>query len=91
MRAPEDFDAGHSVPAVRVPIEVWEAAAKARATFFESDAHWEYEIASLAFGGQLPTLIYENGRMTEAARVSSSCNTSASRTFLPNGDVPRSR
>ena len=69
VREPATFEAGHPSKAVRVPIEVWEAAAKAGETSFENIAYWEREIADLGVDGQMPIVVYDDGRMTEAARV----------------------
>ena len=54
---------------VRVPLEVWEAAAKSGETSFENVAYWERAIAALGVDGSLPTVVFDDGRLTEAARV----------------------
>ena len=69
VREPAAFEAGHPAKAVRVPIEVWEAAAKAGETSFENVAYWQHAIADLGVDSQRPTVVYDDGRMTEAARV----------------------
>ncbi|MBB3659984.1 thiosulfate/3-mercaptopyruvate sulfurtransferase [Rhizobium sp. BK650] len=63
------FSSGHATNAVRVPIEVWEAAARFGETSFENIAYWERAIAELGIDGDLPAVVYDDGRMTEAARV----------------------
>ncbi|MER8376052.1 rhodanese-like domain-containing protein [Mesorhizobium sp. M1406] len=69
VREPASFEADHPAMAVRVPIEEWEAAAKSGETSFENVAYWEQAITDLGVGGPRPAVIYDDGRMTEAARV----------------------
>lgn len=69
VRDPAAFDADHPARAARVPIEVWEAAAKAGETSFENVAYWEHAIAALGLDGRTTAVVYDDGRMTEAARV----------------------
>ncbi|MFM0092821.1 rhodanese-like domain-containing protein [Paraburkholderia sediminicola] len=63
------FAAAHAPGAVRVPIEAWVAAAKADETSLDNVAHWEAVIAALGVDDDTLTVIYDDGRMTEAARV----------------------
>jgi thiosulfate/3-mercaptopyruvate sulfurtransferase len=53
----------------RVPLEVWEAAAKSGETSFENVAYWERAIAALGIDGSVPAVVFDDGRLTEAARV----------------------
>lgn len=69
VREPAAFEADHPANALRVPIEAWEAAAKAGETSFENAAYWEHAIADLDVDGSVPAVVYDDGRMTEAARV----------------------
>ena len=69
VRDPASFDSDHPARAIRVPIEVWEAAAKTGEISFENVAYWERAIADLGIDGSLPAVVYDDGRMTEAARV----------------------
>ena len=41
------FDAGHAPGAVRVPVEEWDAAAKAADTGFNKTAYWDHALGSL--------------------------------------------
>lgn len=88
VRAPDAFDAGHPVEAVRVPIEVWEASAKAGETSFENVAYWEHQIADLGVDGQMPAVIYDDGSMTEAARVWFILQYFGAKAFILNGGLP---
>lgn len=63
VREPAAFEAGHPATAVRVPIEVWEAAAKAGETSFENVGYWERAIADLGVDGRIPAVAYDDGRM----------------------------
>jgi len=53
----------------RVPLEVWEAAAKSGETPFENVAYWERAIAALGIDGSISAVVFDDGRLTEAARV----------------------
>jgi hypothetical protein len=41
------FDAGHAPGAVRVPVEEWDAAARAAETGFNKTAYWDDALGSL--------------------------------------------
>ncbi|TIT04023.1 sulfurtransferase [Mesorhizobium sp.] len=69
VREPAAFEAHHPAAAIRVPIETWEAAAKSGETSFENIPYWERAIACLGLGGPVRAVVYDDGRMTEAARV----------------------
>lgn len=47
VREAASFEAVHRKDATRVPIEVWEAAAKSGETSFENIGYWEHAIAAL--------------------------------------------
>jgi thiosulfate/3-mercaptopyruvate sulfurtransferase len=68
-RPAEAFSAAHVAGAVRLPIERWEAAAKNPASSFDNVAFWEAEIGALGIDGARPILVYDDGRLMEAARV----------------------
>lgn len=83
-RGAEAFDAGHAAGAVRVPVEAWTAAAGRPETGFDNTAYWEAAVAALGAGGNAsgvgqedasgvgqdpPVVVYDDGGMTEAARV----------------------
>jgi thiosulfate/3-mercaptopyruvate sulfurtransferase len=63
------FDAGHAPGAVRVPVEVWDAAAKAADIGFEKSAYWDEAIRSLGIDRSVLAVAYDGGRMTDAART----------------------
>ncbi|WP_287196403.1 hypothetical protein [Mesorhizobium sp.] len=44
VRDAEAFQADHAASAVRVPVELWEAAAKTGETSFENTSYWERAI-----------------------------------------------
>ncbi|MGK9171344.1 hypothetical protein KXR53_33965 [Inquilinus limosus] len=87
-RDPASFGAGHPARAIRVPIETWEAAAKAGGTSFENVAYWERAIADLGIDGSLPAVVYDDGRMTEAARVWFILQYFGAGAFILNGGWP---
>ena len=44
------FDAGHAPGAVRVPLDEWDAAAKAADTGFAETAYWDDAVGALGVG-----------------------------------------
>jgi thiosulfate/3-mercaptopyruvate sulfurtransferase len=68
-RDPATFDAGHIPGAVRVPVEEWDAAAKAADIGFAKTAYWDEALGSLGVGPSAVAVTYDDGRMTNAARV----------------------
>lgn len=69
VRDAQSFDARHPAGAVRVPVAEWVAFAKAAETDFDNVAFWEARIAELGVGPDTHAVVYDDGRMTEAARV----------------------
>lgn len=63
------FALAHAPAAVRVPIEQWEAAAKEEATSLDNETYWQAAIGHLGIDNGTLAVIYDDGRMTEAARV----------------------
>jgi thiosulfate/3-mercaptopyruvate sulfurtransferase len=63
------FDAGHAPGAVRVPVEEWDAAAKAGDTGFNKTTYWDDSLGSLGVDHLAIAVAYDDGRMTNAARV----------------------
>jgi thiosulfate/3-mercaptopyruvate sulfurtransferase len=63
------FDAGHAPGAVRVPLEEWDAAAKAADTGFAKTAYWDDALGILGVGPTVTAVAYDGGGMTNAARV----------------------
>ena len=70
VRSADAFSAGHPVNATRVPVERWEAAAKADETSFDNVEYWDRAIGELGIAdGNARAVVYDDGRMTDAARV----------------------
>jgi thiosulfate/3-mercaptopyruvate sulfurtransferase len=63
------FEAGHAPGAVRVPVEDWDKAAKAAEIGFAGTAYWEDAYGSLGIDNSATAVAYDDGRMTNAARV----------------------
>jgi thiosulfate/3-mercaptopyruvate sulfurtransferase len=64
------FAAAHAAGAVRVPVEAWVAAAQAAETSLDNVGHWQAAIGALGIGDDDALAVaYDDGRMTEAARV----------------------
>lgn len=69
VRDAQSFDARHPAGARRVPVGEWVAFAKAADTDFDNVEFWEARIAELGVGADTHAVVYDAGRMTEAARV----------------------
>jgi thiosulfate/3-mercaptopyruvate sulfurtransferase len=69
VRPLDAFRAAHVAGAVRVPVEWWDAAAKQERTSLDHSQFWRAEIGALGIDGSRTALIYDDGRLTEAARV----------------------
>ena len=63
------FDAGHAPGAVHVPVEEWDKAAKAADIGFAKTAYWDEALGSLGLDPSAMAVAYDDGRMTNAARV----------------------
>ena len=63
------FDAGHAPGAVRVPLDEWDAAAKAADTGFAKTAYWDKALSGLGVDTKVTAVAYDSGGMTNAARV----------------------
>ena len=70
------FDAGHAPGAVNVPVEEWDKAAKAADIGFAKTAYWDQALRSLGVDPLATAVAYDDGRMTNAARVGSPPHTS---------------
>jgi thiosulfate/3-mercaptopyruvate sulfurtransferase len=69
VRNAASFAAGHAPGAVRVPIEDWIAAARTPEGDFANTAFWSNAFRTLGMGAGSVAGVYDDGRMTEAARV----------------------
>ena len=63
------FDAGNAPGALRVPVEEWDKAVKAVDIGFANTAYWTEALASLGVDHSTTAVAYDDGRMTNAARV----------------------
>ena len=63
------IDAGHAPGAVHVPIEEWDKTAKAADIGFAKTDYWDEALASLGVYPSAIAVAYDDGRMTNAARV----------------------
>jgi thiosulfate/3-mercaptopyruvate sulfurtransferase len=63
------FDADHAPGAVNVPVEEWDKAAKAADIGFFKTAYWDQALRSLGVDPSATAVAYDDGRMTNAARV----------------------
>src|SRR5712691_11449434 len=63
------FDAGHAPGAVRVPLDEWDAVAKAADTGFVKTAYWDDALSALGVDPTVTAVAYDSGGMTNAARV----------------------
>jgi thiosulfate/3-mercaptopyruvate sulfurtransferase len=63
------FEAGHLPGAVRVSVEEWDKAAKAADIGLAKAAYWDDAFALLGVDNSAVAVAYDDGRMTNAARV----------------------
>jgi thiosulfate/3-mercaptopyruvate sulfurtransferase len=63
------FDSGHVPGALRAPVEEWDKAAKAVDIGFAKTAYWDNAFGSLGIDPTATAVAYDDGRMTNAARV----------------------
>lgn len=100
-RSAEEYQRGHWPGAVRVPVSDWEAAARQADTDLAEDGHWRRLIGNLGIDGRRPVAVYDDGRMTEAARVwfilqhfgyQPPCSMAAGQSYqLSPGDTPTAK
>jgi rhodanese-related sulfurtransferase len=69
VRDQASFDAAHAPGAVRVPLDEWDAAAKAADTGFAKTAYWDTALSALGLDPTVTAVAYDSGGMTNAARV----------------------
>ncbi|MBS5904712.1 sulfurtransferase [Roseomonas mucosa] len=69
LRPEADFLAQHARGAVRLSIDVWEKAAKTPGGALSQTTFWAEAIGRLGVDGSTQVAVYDDGRMTEAARA----------------------
>lgn len=69
VRDSEAYQAGHAAGAVWVAPAVWKEESLAAETGLDHETLWRERIGNLGVSGREPVVIYDDGRMTEAARV----------------------
>lgn len=82
------FDAWHAKGAVRVPVEQWVAHAKDEETSFAYTSFWEQQLRELGVTEEVEVVVYDDGRMTEAARVWFILQHFGARASIVNGGWP---
>ena len=63
------IDAGHVPGALHVPVEEWDKAAKSADIGFGKTSYWDEALGSLGVDHSAIAVAYDDGRMTNAARV----------------------
>ncbi|MDX2148258.1 MAG: rhodanese-like domain-containing protein [Planctomycetota bacterium] len=69
VRTPEAYAAGHLPGAIRVDYADWSKLSLSEADGLANEAAWHERIASLGITGTHRVVVYDDGRMTQAARV----------------------
>ena len=69
VRSQADYEAGHWPGAVFLDIKRWESLAKSPESSLHHAKAWEPAIGTLGIDGAQEVLVYDDGRMTEAARA----------------------
>ena len=63
------YRAGHVQGAINADAAAWKEASQASNTGLDQDHYWKARIAELGIDRDSPVIVYDDGRMTEAARV----------------------
>lgn len=63
------YDEGHWPGASHLDIKQWEKLARTAEGALERIDVWEAQIGGLGIDGRVPVIVYDDGRMTEAART----------------------
>lgn len=82
------FEAGTAPNAIRVASDDWDTAAKAAHVGFQEVAYWEKVIDALGLGGGTLAAVFDNGGMTNAARVWFMLQHYGARAVIINGGWP---
>ena len=69
LRGADAYDAGHVAGAVRLDSKLWKDESLAAETGLSHEALWHNRIGSAGVSGRDPVVVYDDGRMTEAARA----------------------
>jgi thiosulfate/3-mercaptopyruvate sulfurtransferase len=69
VRSQQAYAAGHVQGAVRIDHATWESDSLSDAYGLDNAAHWRARIGEMGIDGQGTVLVYDDGRMTDAARV----------------------
>ena len=69
VRNENEYNKGHITGAVRVDLNEWEKQSQASETGLENETFWKNKIDSTGINGNKPVLIYDDGKMTNAARI----------------------
>lgn len=77
--------------AVIVPVQEWIDAARETKSSFENVAFWERQIAELDLSNEMTAVIFDDGRMTEAARVWFILQFFGAKAMVLNGGVDSAR
>lgn len=69
VRDAAEYESGHVAGAARVDPTEWKKESLSGETGLDHDAFWHDRIGSVGVNGREPVIIYDDGRMTEAARL----------------------
>ncbi len=69
VRSEDEYNKGHVPGAVRIDLEEWEKESLASETGLENEAFWKNKIGETGINGKDTVLIYDDGAMTNAARI----------------------
>jgi len=69
VRGDAAYSQGHWPGAFALDVKHWETLARTPEHSLDHASEWEKEFGRLSLDGSAPVLVYDDGRMTEAARV----------------------
>ncbi len=82
------FDAGHAPGALNVPVEDWDKALKTPEIGFSNTTYWGDALGRLGIDASAVGVAYDDGRMTNAARVWFILQYFGAKALIVNGGWP---
>lgn len=68
-RSAEAYATGHVAGAIHVDLDAWRVDSLSAVRGLDHATQWRQRIGALGIDGRTPVIVYDDGRMTEAARV----------------------
>ena len=69
VRSEDEYNKGHLAGAILIDLKDWEEESLASETDLEHETLWKNKIGKMGINGYDPVIIYDDGRMTNSARI----------------------